>query len=625
MPGSAFITGAGSGIGRDLAMRLAKGGWRVTVADILQETSEKVVGEIQTAGGRAQAVCCDVVNASQQATAFEQHLRAYSTLEVVCLNAGISEKGSFLDQDNQNWQKTLDIDLTAALIGVRLAAAAMQRSCSKGVIMVTASAAAFFPLPYAPVYSAAKGGLVNFVRAFAEPLSRRDIRLLAFCPQFISTALAEGVAQIQDTLRGLKEEMLTVDRAGEAAQMLVEGDYKPGMLMFLHQSGRIFEWQPQKPNLKLLKDMPSTGVKRQHGKGPWADWATHQIPTSCQIVRVVRLSHEFRAATELHREKLPQQLQPGQVLVRRAWAGVNASDVNHSAGRYMSSTAEAQSKLPYGAGFEAVGVVAGVGPSVTDVCIGDAVAEMTFGGFADYAVLPARQALPIPHPGPEMVALLTSGLTASIGLQVAGRMTTKQTILVTAAAGGVGQFVVQLAKQAGNHVVATCGGAEKAELLKRLGADRVIDYHKDDLKAILRKEYPKGMDIIWESIGGDMFRTCLRALAQGGRLIVIGMMSQYSSGWKQEEVKGLPELLLARSACVTGFFLLHYTRLFREHLGRLGRLVTTGRLKVHLDGTRFRGLKSVADAVEHLHSGKSFGKVVVQLAEALPNAISSRV
>ena len=79
----------------------------------------------------------------------------------------------------------------------------------------------------------------------------------------------------------------------------------------------------------------------------------------------------------------------------------------------------------------------------------------------------------------------------SAGLQVAGRMTSKQTVLVTAAAGGVGQFVVQLAKQAGNHVVATCGGAEKAALLKRLGADRVIDYRKDDLKSILRKEYPK--------------------------------------------------------------------------------------------------------------------------------------
>ena len=70
-------------------------------------------------------------------------------------------------------------------------------------------------------------------------------------------------------------------------------------------------------------------------------------------------------------------------------------------------------------------------------------------------------------------------------------MTTDETVLVTAAAGGTGQFVVQLAKAAGNHVIATCGSPDKAEYLKRLGADRVINYKNEDLKAVLKKEYPK--------------------------------------------------------------------------------------------------------------------------------------
>ena len=70
-------------------------------------------------------------------------------------------------------------------------------------------------------------------------------------------------------------------------------------------------------------------------------------------------------------------------------------------------------------------------------------------------------------------------------------MSTDETVLVTAAAGGTGQFVVQLAKAAGNHVIATCGSHEKAEHLKRLGADRVINYKKEDLRSILKKEYPE--------------------------------------------------------------------------------------------------------------------------------------
>ena len=77
------------------------------------------------------------------------------------------------------------------------------------------------------------------------------------------------------------------------------------------------------------------------------------------------------------------------------------------------------------------------------------------------------------------------------GLQEAGRMRSGETVLVTAAAGGVGQFVVQLAKQAGNTVIATCGSEDKARLLRRLGADRIINYRKESLKEVLKKEYPK--------------------------------------------------------------------------------------------------------------------------------------
>jgi len=219
----------------------------------------------------------------------------------------------------------------------------------------------------------------------------------------------------------------------------------------------------------------------------------------------------------------------------------------------------------------------------------------------------------VARPDPEVVAMLTSGLTASIALDKAGQMESGKAVLVTAAAGGTGQFAVQLAKLAGNTVVATCGGEEKALLLKKLGVDRVIDYRAEDIKTVLKKEFPKGVDIIYESVGGDMFDLCLNALAVYGRMIVIGMISQYQRehGWKPLNYTGLCEKLLSKSQTVAGFFLVHYSHLWQQHLDRLFNLFSMGKLKVAVDPKRFLGLHAVADAVEYLHSGKSVGKVVV--------------
>ncbi|KAK3420607.1 hypothetical protein EUGRSUZ_G01457 [Eucalyptus grandis] len=161
-------------------------------------------------------------------------------------------------------------------------------------------------------------------------------------------------------------------------------------------------------------------------------------------------------------------------------------------------------------------------------------------------------------------------------------MESGKVVLVTAAAGGTGQFAVQLAKVAGNTVVATCGGREKAMLLKELGVDRVIDYKAEDIKTVLKKEFPKGVDIVYESVGGEMFDLCLNALAIFGRLIVIGMISQYQGehGWTPNKYPGLCEKLLSKSQTVAGFFLVQYSHFWQEHLDRLFQLYSRGQLKV---------------------------------------------
>lgn len=97
----------------------------------------------------------------------------------------------------------------------------------------------------------------------------------------------------------------------------------------------------------------------------------------------------------------------------------------------------------------------------------------------------------------------------------------------------------------------------------------------------------QGMDVVWESVGGDMLQTCVRSLAVKGRLIVIGMMSQYASGWAPSTQKGVAELLLAKSATMTGFFYPHYFRKIKSHLPRLISAWSQGRLHISIDPTRF--------------------------------------
>jgi len=104
---------------------------------------------------------------------------------------------------------------------------------------------------------------------------------------------------------------------------------------------------------------------------------------------------------------------------------------------------------------------------------------------------------------------------------------------------------------------------------------------------VLKKEYPNGINIIYESVGGDMFKTCLGALGRQGRLVVIGMMSQYGAGWPQTALKGVPEMLLYKSASLNGFFLIHYAHLFKKHLGRLANSMMQGQLKVNMDSAEF--------------------------------------
>lgn len=332
------------------------------------------------------------------------------------------------------------------------------------------------------------------------------------------------------------------------------------------------------------------------------------MPTTYRKMIATELTTNFRQAADIIEVPFPEP-GPGEIVVQNKFAGVNATDVNITAGRYAPGA-----KPPLDLGAEAVGQVVAIGKAVKHVKEGDAVVTGNLGGgYREYNLVPAHQAIPVPNVTPEALTVMVSGLTASIALSEVGRMGKGETVMVTAAAGGTGQYAVQLAKLAGNEVIGTCGSDEKADFLRELGCDRPINYREEDVKAILRQEYADGLDLVYESVGGALFDTCVNALATRGRLLAIGFISEYMEGPEAVEQPRIYSKLLGKSASIHGFFLPHFRQFYREHTEKLFGLLQDGKLQVSIDPTPFDGLESIPDAVEYLHAGKNVGKVVVRL------------
>ncbi|XP_029115772.1 prostaglandin reductase 3-like [Scleropages formosus] len=354
------------------------------------------------------------------------------------------------------------------------------------------------------------------------------------------------------------------------------------------------------------------------------DFGGSAIPPSMKKLVVHALSPRFGDAVRVDTCPVPT---PGDtdLLVRNRFVGINASDINYSAGRYDPSV-----KPPFDAGFEGIGEVVGLGLSASaHFAVGDPVAYFSDGAFAEYMVVPAKKSIRVPSVKPEFLTLLLSGATAHIALRRLGDLAAGKTVLVTAAAGGTGQFAVQFAKKAGCHVVGTCSSDEKAGFLKTIGCDRPVNYKAEDLAAVLRKEYPGGVDAVYESVGGTVFDLALNSLAAHGRLIVIGFISGYQSDLGVPPVRSaaLPAKLLKKSASVRGFFLPHFLSDYREAMESMLRMCVRGALVCEVDrgdmapGGRFVGLESVFRAVDYMYARKNIGKVVVEVAPTVDSKL----
>jgi NADPH-dependent curcumin reductase CurA len=313
--------------------------------------------------------------------------------------------------------------------------------------------------------------------------------------------------------------------------------------------------------------------------------------------RIVELEHRAPAA--------------GEISVRNRFCGVNGifdTQIARNAVDYVKIG------LPTLTGVEALGVVEAVGQGVSGFEVGDAVVTTRFpGGYREINIAPVSHFVKVPDAGPEWLALASTGVSAAMALEHIGAVREGETVAISAAAGGLGHLLVQLAHLRGCHVVAVCGGEAKSEFVRTLGADRVIDYRAVSVADVLRAEYPDKLDVAIDTVSGGIFDAFLDNVAPHGRVVVGGAAA---------DLEGRPEIVTApriahklyyKGASVRGFM----NGLLSEHWPPARETVfdlyESGKLKVVFDEVRFTGLEGIFDAVERLLSGRSMGKVIVDL------------
>ena len=238
-------------------------------------------------------------------------------------------------------------------------------------------------------------------------------------------------------------------------------------------------------------------------------------------------------------------------------------------------------------------------------------------GWQDYAVARGGALRKLdPNVAPPQTALHvlgTNGLTAYFGLFDVGRAKPGDAVVVSAAAGAVGQIVGQLAKIAGcGPVVGLAGSSEKvSDLTELFGYDVGVDYKREDINAALKEACPKGIDVYFDNVGGAVSETIFRRLAVGARVPVCGQISQYNLSEPELAPRNLSFLVVFR-ARLEGFLVTDYVHRFPEGLRRLGAWLADGTLRYQEDVTE--GLENAPAAFMGMLRGENRGKALVKIA-----------
>ena len=301
------------------------------------------------------------------------------------------------------------------------------------------------------------------------------------------------------------------------------------------------------------------------------------------------------------------QPKPGEVVIKVEAIGVNYSDTLRRRNQYFQPT-----PLPYVLGSEAVGQIVSVGEGVAEpYIIGTTVlAILPFGGgYAEYVSAIAQYCVPLPPNinAKTATAIFVQGTTAQLIVSQVAKDLKGKTVLINAAAGGVGSLLVQLAKLNGAKVIAASSSDEKLKTAKINGADETVNYSTANWsEKVKQANNGKGVDIVFEMVGGDVYNESIKSLAQGGNLTVYGCASGVQGNVH-------PEYFVDENISQSGFNLAFYIttkmQVWQEALGTIIGLIAQGQLKI--DTPKTFALKDVAEAHRQIEARQTTGKVVL--------------
>lgn len=299
---------------------------------------------------------------------------------------------------------------------------------------------------------------------------------------------------------------------------------------------------------------------------------------------------------------------PSEVLIKVEAVGVNFADVL----RRRGDPYPMPSPTPFTLGGEIAGTVVELGDQVSGISVGSSVyVTCREGGYAQYLVAPASNVVLLPAgiSPRQATTLVIQGLTAALAIKDSGRFVKGETVLIEAAAGGVGSFAVQLAKIYGaGTVIAAASTPDKRAFAMELGADLAVDYTDPNWAGVVKDMTGgRGADIVLEMTGGDTLPRAVDALAPFGRMVVYGLASA-------ESVTVDPQILVTSNQSITGFYIGGYftgrPEIVKSELAALVGLVGEGKLKLPV-GTVLP-LSKAAEAHSLLEGRKTTGKTVLE-------------
>ncbi|MEM7281907.1 MAG: zinc-binding dehydrogenase [Pseudomonadota bacterium] len=339
----------------------------------------------------------------------------------------------------------------------------------------------------------------------------------------------------------------------------------------------------------------------------------NHTPLNARRLIITKLGNTFANCTELEDFQVPAP-GVGELLVRNHFAGINGIYDQMMCYDRIDHT---HTRIPSTCGVEAVGVVEAVGGEVSEFSVGDCVSTVKVGnGYTTHHTIAATEAWTIPAAEARYVCLNPSGVSALLALERVGELQTSDVVCISAAAGGLGNMMTQVAIANGNHVVALCGDDKKADWLTGLGAHRVIRYRQESAAEVLSGEYKDSLDVAMDSVGGSVFDAMLDNLAPHGRLVICGFTSDRLPTEKVIDER-IYTRLYWKAASVRGYMNYRFAEYFGPALEKLIEMTTQGAIKPLVHTPMLNGLESVAEGVELLLAGKTMGKAVVDLRKEL--------